>query len=145
MKTLRDIRERKEKRRKALEQNLPSIVEQLKALGALKVILFGSFVRGDTGSWSDLDLIAVMPPSLSGKEWRRKIYREGDRGVACDIAVYNEKEVGKTIPISSFLRHALREGRTHYEKKHRRRGAGMVSARPRGVPGRHSQEVLARL
>ena len=117
MKTLRDIRERKEKRRKALEQSLPSIVEQLKALGALKVILFGSLVRGDTGSWSDLDLIAVMPPSLSGKEWRRKIYGQVDRGIACDIAVYNEKELEETIPISSFLRHALREGRIIYEKK----------------------------
>jgi predicted nucleotidyltransferase len=117
MKTLRDTRERKEKRRKALEQNLPSIVKQLKALGALKVILFGSFARGDTGSWSDLDLIAVMPSSLSGKEWRRKIYGEVDRGIACDIAVYNEKELEETIPSSSFLRHALKEGRTIYEKK----------------------------
>ena len=117
MKTLRDIRERKEKRRKALEQNLPSIVEQLKALGALKVILFGSFARGETRLWSDLDLIAVMPSSLSGKEWRRKIYGQVDRMIACDIAVYNEKELEETIPISSFLRHALKEGRTIYEKE----------------------------
>ena len=100
-----------------MEQNLPSIVEQLKALGVLKVILFGSFARGDTGSWSDLDIIAVMPPSLSGKEWRRKIYGEVDRGIACDIAVYNEKELEETIPISSFLRPALKEGKAIYEKK----------------------------
>jgi predicted nucleotidyltransferase len=81
------------------------------------VVLFGSFARGDTGSWSDLDLIAVMPSSLSGKEWRRKIYGQVDRMIACDIVVYNQKELEETIPISSFLRHALKEGRTIYEKR----------------------------
>ena len=115
MKTLRDIRERKEKRRKALEQNLPSIVEQLKALGALKVILFGSFVRGDTGPWSDLDIIAIMPPCMSGREWIRKIYTEVERGIACDILAYNERDLQEMLPTSRFLRYALKEGKVIYE------------------------------
>ncbi len=59
MRTLKNLQERKEKRRKALEQNLPRAVEQLKSLGALRVILFGSLVRGNVGPGSDLDIIAV--------------------------------------------------------------------------------------
>jgi predicted nucleotidyltransferase len=117
MVSLVERQKKREERRKALERNCYLIVEQLKALGALKVIIFGSFVRGEIGLWSDLDLIAVMPSLLSGKEWRRKIQAEIDREIACDIIVYNEKELEESIPISSFLRHALKEGRVIYEKK----------------------------
>ena len=115
MKTLKSIRERKEKRRSTLEQNLLRVVEQLKALGALKVILFGSFVRGNTGPWSDLDIIAIMPSSLSSQEWMRKIYAEVERGIACDILTYNERDLQEMLPTSSLLRHALKEGKVIYE------------------------------
>lgn len=115
MVSLIERQKRREERRKALERNCHLIVEQLKALGALKVVLFGSFARGEVGLWSDLDLIAVMPSSLSSKEWMRKIHLEIERGIACDIVVYNEKELEETIPVSSFLRHALKEGRVIYE------------------------------
>ena len=117
MVSLVERQKKREERRKALERNCPLIVEQLKALGALRVILFGSFARGEVGLWSDLDLIAVMPSSLSSKEWMREIHTKVDREIACDIVVYNEKELEETIPISSFLRHALKEGRIIYEKK----------------------------
>jgi len=129
MKTLRNIRERKEKRRKALEQNLPSIVEQLKALGALKVILFGSFVRGDTGLWSDLDIIAIMPPCMSGREWIRKIYTEVERGIACDILVYNERDLQEMLPTSRFLRHILKEGKVIYEAATTERSTALADPR----------------
>lgn len=115
MRTLGSILERKEERRKALEKNLPLVVEQLKALGARKVILFGSLVRGEVGPKSDLDLIVLMPPSLSGREWMQKVYAEVERGIACDILVYNEREWQEMLPVSRFLRHALREGVVLYE------------------------------
>lgn len=117
MVSLVERQKKREERRKALERNCHLIVEQLKALGALKVILFGSLARGEVGLWSDLDLIAVMPSSLSSKEWMRKIHLEVEREIACDIVAYNEKELEETIPSSSFLRHALKEGRTIYEKE----------------------------
>ena len=129
MKTLKSIRERKENRRKALERNLPRIVEQLKALGALKVILFGSLARGDTGLVSDLDIIAIMPLSLSGREWIRKIYAEVERGIACDILAYNERDLREILPTSSFLRHALKEGKVIYEAGGTGRGATLVDPR----------------
>jgi predicted nucleotidyltransferase len=126
MRTLESILERKEERRKALEQHLPRIVEQLKALGALKVILFGSFARGGIGLGSDLDLIAIMPSSPSSREWIRKIYAEVDRGIACDILVYSEGDLQAMLTTSRFLRHALTEGKVIYEAGSARRGAALA-------------------
>lgn len=115
MKTLKEIRERKEARRRALEKQLPRIVEQLKALGAVKVILFGSLVRGDINPRSDLDIIAIMPASLSSYEWMKRVYAEIDRGIACDILTYSETDWQEMLPTSRFLRHVVREGKVVYE------------------------------
>jgi len=115
MKTLSSILEGKEARRKALQQRLPYVVEQLRTLGALKVILFGSLARDDVGPRSDLDIIAIMPPHLSSHAWMRKIYDEVDRGIACDILAYNETDWQEMLPTSRFLRHALKEGKVVYE------------------------------
>jgi len=101
--TLQKIRERKEKRRKALERNLGKIKEQLQEMGALRIIVFGSYASGNTGSWSDLDIISVMPSTKTGREWMKKIYDEVDRDVDCDILAYTSDELEETID-SSFNR-----------------------------------------
>jgi predicted nucleotidyltransferase len=64
---IEDIIENKEKRRRKLEKNFHNIVLQLKKFGALKIVLFGSFARGNISLRSDLDLLAVMPASKTGK------------------------------------------------------------------------------
>jgi predicted nucleotidyltransferase len=115
MRGLSSILERREQRRSALERALPVVVEQLKALGALRVILFGSLARGDVSRGSDLDLIAVMPSSLSSHEWMRRVYSEVDRRVACDILAYSEADWQQMLPTSRFLRHVLREGKVVHE------------------------------
>ena len=114
--TLRDIRERKAIRKKKLEASLQTIVKQLKQMGALKIVLFGSFAEGDVHSWSDLDIICIMPSTHSGKEWMRRIYDEVDRDVDCDILAYTSEEFEKTLPISRFLRYAIKTGRIIYER-----------------------------
>ena len=65
---------------------------------------------------SDLDIIAVMPPSMTGKEWMMKIYAEVDRDVDCDILAYTEEELEHLLPVSRFLRHAMKTGRVIYER-----------------------------
>lgn len=45
-----------------------NILEELKKLGALKIILFGSLIHGDVDVNSDLDLLVIMPNTKSGKE-----------------------------------------------------------------------------
>ena len=108
-------RERQEKRRRALEAALPAVVAQLREMGALRVILFGSLARGEAGPRSDLDLITILPSSHNSQEWMRRIYTEVDRKIACDILAYSEQEFPDVLAHSRFLRRAVREGKVLYE------------------------------
>ncbi len=116
MLTLQDIRERKIIRKKKLEASLREIKKQLKQMGALKIMLFGSFANDNVHSWSDIDIICIMPSLKSGREWMKKIYDEIDREIDCDILAYTNNEFEKTLPISRFLRHAIKTGRIIYER-----------------------------
>lgn len=114
--TIQKIRSRKEIQKRALQRDLEKIRRQLEDMGALKIILFGSYAQGHIRSWSDLDLISVMPSTRTSKEWMRKIYDEVEREVSCDILAYTSEELERTIPISRFLRHALKTGKVIYER-----------------------------
>ncbi len=112
---LKEILQRKNERKARLQASLDSIVTQLKSLGALKVILFGSFARGDVDVNSDLDLLVLMPSTKTGKEWMDTIYEKIERKVASDIIVYNQKEFYERLPTSNFLQNILK-GKVVYEK-----------------------------
>jgi predicted nucleotidyltransferase len=86
-------------------------------MGALKIVVFGSFARGEVRSDSDLDVITIMPPTRTGRQWMRKIYTEIDRETDCDILAYTPDELEKVLPVSRFLRHALGTGRLIYERR----------------------------
>jgi uncharacterized protein len=115
--TLEEIHARKELRRKELSRALEKIREQLACLGAVRVVVFGSFARGEVTSSSDLDVLAVMPPARSGREWLRIVSEIVDRDVSLDILVFTEDELEKALHSSSFLRHAIETGNVIYEKK----------------------------
>ena len=108
---------RREHRKHLLASALHDISDQLAELGAIRVIVFGSYAADMVGSTSDLDIIAVMPSTRTGKEWRRYIPDAVEREIACDILVYTEPELVETLPVSSFLRHAVSTGKTVYEKR----------------------------
>lgn len=129
MRILRENRERQEQRKQSLERALQSILKQLEAMGALRVILFGSLARGEVGLRSDLDLLAVMPSNRSGREWSRDIYDLVERKIACDILVYNDEELQEMLPVSRFLRRVMKEGRVVYEKGTSGRGPALVDPR----------------
>ncbi|HGJ64086.1 TPA: nucleotidyltransferase domain-containing protein [bacterium] len=114
--TLQSIRERKEKRCQLLKDELGRISEHLKSMGALKIIVFGSYAEDHVRSNSDLDIIAIMPSQMSGKKWMLKVYDEIDRNVDCDILCYTSEEFENLIPISGFVRHAIETGKVIYEK-----------------------------
>jgi len=103
-------------RREKLEGCLASITGQLKALGALKVILFGSLASDEVDVTSDLDLFIVMPNTKSGMEWMGVVYGEIERDCAADMIVYNESEFEDMLPTSSFLKHVVETGKVVYEK-----------------------------
>ena len=57
--------------RARLEAEAQRLVEQLKALGAVQVILFGSLARGQISLFSDIDLLAVFDQEQPSRELTR--------------------------------------------------------------------------
>ncbi len=113
---MESINTRKMLREARLRSSLRSVVRQLREMGALKIVLFGSLARGEVHPGSDLDLLVVMPQTRTGRDWARRIYGRVERGVASDIVVFNEEELERDLPASRFLRHVLASGRVLYEK-----------------------------
>jgi predicted nucleotidyltransferase len=115
MSRLAEIMERKKGRKAMLQVSLEAIVKQLKGLGAIKIIVFGSFAEDRVDVDSDLDLFVVMPSSRTGKEWMDIVYSSIDRKVASDIVIYNEEEFRDMLPVSHFLQGVVK-GAVVYEK-----------------------------
>lgn len=115
MPRLSDIIQRKNERKARLQESLDHIVNQLKSLGTLKIIVFGSFAEGKVDVNSDLDLFVLMPSTKTGKEWMDIIYNTIERRVASDIIVYNDKEFRERLPTSGFLQNVVK-GKVVYEK-----------------------------
>lgn len=86
------------------------------AVHPLKVILFGSFARGEETEDSDLDFLVItesdLPRPLRAREIRRRL-----RGLKfpVDVVVYTPQEVREWEKVpSSFVHTVLHEGRAVY-------------------------------
>ncbi len=128
MKSISQIKKENEIRRRNLNEAKIQIVEQLKKMGALKIILFGSFASGEINKRSDLDFIVVMPPTKSGWEWTNEIYESLDRKVSADIIAYTPEEFERMKKESIFVRYAVKTGINYYEKKSLRRSKTLVDS-----------------
>ena len=115
MSLLSKIQLKKERRRARLQEALDALVKELAALGVRRIILFGSFARGDVDVSSDLDLLVIMPSDKTGRQWRDLIYGTVERTGAADLIIFNEKELRENLPVSSFLQRAVK-GKVVYEK-----------------------------
>ncbi len=90
------------------------MVKQLKALGAKRVVLFGSLARGEVGKRSDVDLIVVLDAPGRFLD-RLALVDEAlrDRDVPLDALVYTSEEFAELSrkPEASADRHANATGR----------------------------------
>ncbi len=83
-----------------------------------RVILFGSYARGDQRRDSDLDILIVMPSSEPRQKRARPFYRAlSNLPVEVDVIVYTPQEIEDwgDVPLA-FITTAIREGRVLYEK-----------------------------
>ena len=82
----------------------------------LRIILFGSAVRGEMGADSDLDVLVIMPEGIHRRRTAQAIYRSlGGMGLAKDIIVVTAKDVqeyGQNPSLILFP--ALAEGKELY-------------------------------
>lgn len=101
--------------KKRLYRELKSILKQLKKFGMKKAILFGSLARGEIGATSDVDLIVILESDMPFHKRLKKLYSEIDYHEPLDLLAYTPEELERTLEVSSFLRHAIKEGKVVYE------------------------------
>lgn len=97
----------------AIDQVVQQIVEQFKPQ---KIILFGSYARGNPRPESDVDLLVVMETPVTSLEIRRHL------GVmfGLDLIVYSPQRLQERVDMSDwFIRDILREGKLLYESSAR--------------------------
>jgi len=103
------------------EKTLQEIVQRIVAVAQpSRVIVFGSYGRGDADADSDLDLIVIKPRVDNLYEEMVRL-REvvGSIGIGVDLLVYSEREYQRRSQVpGTVLYWARKEGRPLYEAAH---------------------------
>ena len=82
-----------------------------------KVILFGSTVTGQTGEWSDLDLVIVKQTDRRFLDRTKDVMRLLRPKVGVDILVYTPEEFEQLCQERPFFQHEIIEkGKVLYER-----------------------------
>lgn len=90
----------------------------VKKFNLKKIIIFGSFARGDYHKGSDLDLVIVGEFKERFIDRIGKIIELNDSDLEIDAMVYTEEEFQKMIKERRpFIEQALEEGIVVYEKR----------------------------
>ena len=97
-----------------LREAVERIVQQFKPL---RIILFGSWARGQAHPDSDLDLLVILPTIEDKRQTAIRIGNAlSDLPVSKDIVVTTPEEIAtRGDIIGQVLRPALREGKVVYE------------------------------
>ena len=102
-------------------QSDPEVIEQLvqrilELVQPLRIILFGSAVRGEMGPDSDIDVLVVMPDGVHRRHTAQLLYRQiRGLGVPFDILVATPDDLEKHKDnIGLIYQSILREGREVY-------------------------------
>jgi predicted nucleotidyltransferase len=103
------------------EQVLQKAVQRIVAVAQpSRVILFGSYGRGDADAGSDLDIMVIKRRvDNRGEEMIRLRKAIGSIGVGVDVLVYSETEYERRSQVpGTVLYWAKKEGRPLYEAAH---------------------------
>jgi len=96
---------------------LDKLVDKIvQAVRPLRVVLFGSAARDDTGPDSDIDVLVVMPDGTHRRHTAQHLYRsiEGVT-VPFDLVVATPRDLQRHADEPGLVyRDALREGKTLY-------------------------------
>lgn len=98
-----------------LAEAIERIVRQF---APLRIILFGSWARGQASSDSDLDLLVVLPHVENKRRATVQILRAlNELPMSKDIIVATPEEIAaRGNSVGNVLRPALREGKVVYER-----------------------------
>jgi predicted nucleotidyltransferase len=108
------IDKRKRIPQKAIDQAVEQIVEKFKPQ---KIILFGSYARGNPRPESDVDLLVVTKTADKASK-SLDIRRHLGVMFGLDLVVYTEKRLKERVDMGDwFLRDVLKEGKVLYEAR----------------------------
>lgn len=94
-----------------LEQEAEGLAQQLKDLGAQRVILFGSLARGEVREDTDIDLLVILETPLPRMKRRRMLYESLDYHEPLDLWVLTPTEWEKAQKEMPFFQEVAKEGR----------------------------------
>ena len=103
----------------AMPECLPEMVNRIvQRFDPLRIILFGSWARGDAKPNSDVDLLVVLPHVENKRRTTIELLRTlNGVPVAKDVIVTTPSEIAtRGDVIGLVLRPALREGKVVYER-----------------------------
>jgi predicted nucleotidyltransferase len=103
--------------RSAIKSKIEHIVQRIvEESEPLRIIIFGSTVRGEAGTDSDVDILVVMPEGVHRRRTAQNLYRKiRDAGIPFDILVATPQDLERHGDNSGLVyRAALREGMEVY-------------------------------
>jgi uncharacterized protein len=107
------IDKRKRIPQRAIDRVVEQIVEKFKPQ---KIILFGSYARGNPRPESDVDLLVVMETPLKESKQSIEILRYLNVMFGLDVIVYTPKHLKERVEMNDwFVRDILEEGKILYE------------------------------
>jgi uncharacterized protein len=103
------------------ESEIREFVAQIVAeFAPQRVILFGSYARGDATPDSDVDLLVVMPTKKRTVQQALEIRRRISCPFALDLLVRTPRDVKQRLTLHDcFIESIVAEGKTVYESRHR--------------------------
>jgi predicted nucleotidyltransferase len=114
-------------RPKEINDYLNKVVERLKAVDPYKIVLFGSYAKGNAKPDSDIDLMVILDDEYFSKNGREKLKRDCKiiRLVSdihyeygMDFKVYSKSELQELKNRDNFFIDEIeRTGETIYEKQ----------------------------
>ncbi len=104
------------------KENIKNVaINMAKAINAERVILFGSYARGNATEHSDVDLMIIAESDLPRFKRSRELYKLlRPHPFAMDIVVYTPLEIekGKKTEVT-FVSTVLKEGKILYDRRDR--------------------------
>jgi len=107
-----------ESRQALLQRELDYFVKRiLKNYGPEKILLFGSFAKGDAGPVSDLDVVILKETDRNFWDRLKDVSKFCSRKVGMDVLVYTPAEFDKLLKERRFFREEIKKkGKVLYEK-----------------------------
>ena len=84
-----------------------------------RVILFGSYARGNAGAQSDVDLLVVMPGDVSGARVAVDIITRLKPTLPVELIVRSSRQIRERLALNDFfLREIIATGKELYAAPH---------------------------